>query len=55
MWLSGWELRSVCLVRAQVVTQERQKLEDEVAANKNTQNTVSKAVRNLNKVSPDWD
>ena len=40
----------VFLWPVQVVTRERQKLEDEIEANRNAQNTVSKAVRNLNKV-----
>ena len=35
----------------QVVTRERQKLEEGIAANKNAQTTVSKAVRNLNKAT----
>merc|ERR1711988_732022 len=35
----------------QVVTRERQKLEEGIAQNKNTQTTVSKAVRNLNKAT----
>lgn len=39
---------SLCI--SQLVTRERQKLEDEIETNKNAQNTVNKAVRNLNKV-----
>ena len=35
----------------QVVTRERQKLEEGIAQNKNTQTTVSKAVRNLDKAT----